>query len=57
MKGFRVDKESGKLSEDFENTKNTTDKFKGFMMILNNEKSIVANETKKFENGLFAIKH
>ena len=57
MKGFRVDKESGKLSENFENTKNTTDKFKGFMMVLNNEKSIVANETKKFENGLFAIKH
>ena len=57
MKGFRVDKESGKLSEDFENTKNTTDKFKGFIMILNSEKSNVASEMKKFENGLFAIKH
>ena len=57
MKGFRVDKESGKLSEDFENTKNTTDKFKGFIMILNSEKSNVAGEMKKFENGLFAIKH
>ena len=57
MNNFIIDKETGKISENINGKKITKDKIKGFVMILNNEKSIVANEMKKFENGLYAIKH